>query len=387
MRRISPLPILLLLCMHATALAQDDSRYVWEFPEAADIRLPADRRWMLDDLRLEVDKVLAAGHLAPYYFNAGDLHHEGYFLHVAPGRIITTLAWAYPHLTEAQQAKVREYVAAELANPAHAPWAGPKLPWNEGAGREGLGKPKGFNFDRWWGMEGQHRPFMHTLYGLWLYAHRSGDAPAVRRHWPKIASFYVANQDKAELYGELGAHIAIARLAHQFGDEPTQKLATNNTAKCFAAGRDYAAIERLSLKYFNRLKEKRHNVLGSTHFMLLNMPPEVGRFLADHVKEPILAKHAAIQRAYPHWWLIAPPYSSWAGNIGPDCEGVGLPREIFGMVYPVERWVAAASPDTLTTFMSSGPDGLGDCHWLEPLVWTIESHGQTRWTDVRTRKP
>ena len=28
-----------------------------------------------------------------------------------------------------------------------------------------------------------------------------------------------------------------------------------------------------------------------------------------------------------------------AGNIGPDCEANGLPREIFGMVYPVERWV------------------------------------------------
>src|SRR4029453_9180740 len=88
--------------------ADDFSKYIWEFPEAAPISLPADRQWLLDNLRTEIDKVLAAGPLAPYYFNAGDLHHEGYFLYVASGRIVTTLAWAYPHLTSAQQAQVKE---------------------------------------------------------------------------------------------------------------------------------------------------------------------------------------------------------------------------------------------------------------------------------------
>src|SRR5512146_2914918 len=101
------------------APGQEFDKYVWESPAASTVRLPTDRAWLLDDLRGEVDKVLAAGHLAPYYFNAGDLHHEGYFLYVAPGRIITTLAWAYPHLTAAQQAKTRAYVARELAHPEY----------------------------------------------------------------------------------------------------------------------------------------------------------------------------------------------------------------------------------------------------------------------------
>lgn len=377
----------LLTSLTGSATAQDFSKYVWEFPEADNIQLPADRQWMLDDLRLEIDKVLSFGHLAPYYFNAGDLHHEGYFLYVAPGRIITTLAWAYPHLTAAQQAKVKEYVVRELSNPKYAPWAGPKLPWSEGTGREGLGKPKGFNFDRWWGMEGQYRPHMHTLYGLWLYGHRTGDWATINGYWPRIEQFYIGNAGKAELYGEFGAHIAIARLARRFGDEETEKLAVNAAAKCFAAGLVYAAIEKTSLKYFNRLKEQRHNVLRSTNFMLLNMAPEVGRYLGDNLKQEVLQKNDAIKRSYPHWWFIAPPYASWAGNIGPDCEGNGLPREVFGMVFPVERWVAQAPADTLAGYMTSGPDGLGDCYWLEPLVWTIEAHGQTRWTDVRRNPP
>src|SRR5258706_5567010 len=125
--------------------APDFSKYIWEYPTFTKINLPADNQWLLDDLRTEIDKILTAGHLAPYYFNAGDLHHEGYFLYVAPGRMITTLAWAYPHLTIEQQRKVKAYVTGELANPKYAPWAGAKLPWNEGTGREGLGKPAGFN--------------------------------------------------------------------------------------------------------------------------------------------------------------------------------------------------------------------------------------------------
>jgi hypothetical protein len=153
--------------------------------------------------------------------------------------------------------------------------------------------------------------------------------------------------------------------------------------KCFQAGKDYAAIEQLAPKYFNRLKEQRHNVSNSTSFMLMNTSPEVGRFLKDNVKDAVVQKNNRIKSSFPHWWFIAPPYGTWAGNIGPDCEGCGLPREVFGMVFPVERWVADATPDTLAGFMTSGPDGLGDCFWLEGLVWTIEAYGTTTWTDVR----
>ena len=361
------------------------SKYLWEFPVAASIKLPADRQWMLDDLRTEIDKVLASGHLAPYYFNAGDLHHEGYFLYVAPGRIITTLAWAYPHLKAEQQSRVKKYVADELANPNYCPWSGPKLPWNEGTGREGLGKPKSVNFDRWWGMEGQYRPALHTLYGLWLYGYRTGDWDTIRGHWPKIKEYAQAHVNNAELYGELGAHLACVRLARQFGDAEFEQLATATAERQLAAALRYDAVEDASLKYYVRLKEQHHNVRATTNFMLLNLTPEIGRFLKDQVRERVLAKNDAIKSAYRDWWLIAPPYPSWAGNIGPDCEAIGLPREVFGMVFPVERWVADATPDVLAGYMASGPDGLGDSYWLEPLVWTIEAHGQISWTDIRAR--
>lgn len=367
----------------AAISGEDFSKYVWEFPEASQIQIPADKQWMIETLREEVGKILGAGHLAPRYFNSGDLHHEGYFLYVAPGRIVTTLAWAWPHLTDEQRGKVKEYVAKELSEAKYAPWGGAKLPWNEGAGREGFDKPKAFNFDRWWGMEGQHRPSLHTFYGLWLYAHRSGDWETIKKQWDAIKKYYLEKKGAAELYSEFGAHIAVARLAHKFGDAETESAAVSAANAAFTAGLDYAGIEQASLKYFNRLKEKRHNFLRSTHFMLMNMSPETGRFLKEHVKDAVLAKNTAVKNSYPHWWLIAPAYGSWAGNIGPDCEASGLPREIFGMIYPVERWVAETPAAELAKFMSSGADGVGDCFWLEGLVGTIEAFGKVEWKDVR----
>ena len=93
-----------------------------------------------------------------------------------------------------------------------------------------------------------------------------------------------------------GAYIAIARLARKFGDEAIEKEAVANAAKYFADGLDYAATEKTSLKYFNRLKEQHHNVLRSTNFMLMNLTPEVGRYLRDHLKEAVVTKNEAIKK-------------------------------------------------------------------------------------------
>ena len=54
-------------------------------------------------LQEEVDKILQAGPLAPIRLAFGDLYWENYFQYQEPGRILTTLAWAWPYLTPDQQ--------------------------------------------------------------------------------------------------------------------------------------------------------------------------------------------------------------------------------------------------------------------------------------------
>jgi len=107
------------LCTHhmraQVALAE---AYAWHFPAPDTVRQAAD---LVAVLRQEVDYILDAGHLAPIRLAFGDLLDDNYFLYQEPGRILTTLAWAWPYLTAEQQARTLSYVEAELEHPAFAP--------------------------------------------------------------------------------------------------------------------------------------------------------------------------------------------------------------------------------------------------------------------------
>ena len=93
--------------MWAVAEAQYTA-YIWEVQHPGTISSEAQP--LITALRAEVDKILAAGHLAPLRFSGADIVNEGFWLYYEPGRVITTLAYAYPYLTSAQQALVRAYV-------------------------------------------------------------------------------------------------------------------------------------------------------------------------------------------------------------------------------------------------------------------------------------
>ncbi len=103
------------------------------------------------------------------------------------------------------------------------------------------------------------------------------------------------------------------------------------------------------------------------------------RFIKDNVKDQAIARVRRIEAVYPLWWFAQAPYfTRWTGD-----EGVGTPPELFGMCYPLERWVVETPPETLATYMRSIPTGIGDCYWLEGLVQTIESFGVLAWEKVQ----
>jgi len=96
------------------------------------------------------------------------------------------------------------------------------------------------------------------------------------------------------------------------------------------------------------------------------------------VKSAALEHHSEGLKKYARFWLREVPYGSrWTGD-----EGLGIPTELMGMVVPIERWVAGASPQTLARSTRSSPIWLGDCHWLEALIHAIEASGKTEWVEV-----
>jgi hypothetical protein len=369
--------ILLFAC---GAMAQDQAldRYIWQTYRTTQVAPSAGP--LLQELRAEVQKVLDAGPLCPLRTVYADLLQDPYFLYWQPGRIITTLAMAYPHLTPAQQARVQAYVKAELDDAERAPWCGKGfIPPDKGARREIHSFNEPLGWDRYWGMWGRHKPIMGSFYGLWLYGDRSGDWETIRRHYPQIADLYRGKNGQCDVYGTMAAHIAMSRIALRMEDQNLSQEAAGNARAALAAGRNFAEIETRAKQYWKERYEQRQAGRNYQGWMFLEMSPEIGRFLAENVKEDVLNRHESALRAYPLFWLREAPYSTrWTGD-----EGVGIPTELMGMIVPIERWVAGAPAEKLAGYARSSPIGVGDCYWLEMLVNAIEATGKTQWQDVR----
>lgn len=377
-RMIAAIALVAAVAAPLRAQQPDLDRYVRQTYRTTDI--PADAQPMIDELRAEVQKVLDAGPLAPLRAVYADIKEDMYYLYWQPGRIVTTLAYAYPYLAPEQQEAVKAYVRAELDDPARAPWAPDgHLPAAGGARREIHSYVhEGNGWDRYWGMWGVKKPITGVIYGLWLYADRTGDWDTIERHYDDLARFYAKNVNAADLYGTMGAHIAMARIARHHGDERTARLAENAAEASLRAGLDFDEIETRTQKYYAERYHERVRPRIHMGWMFLELSPEVGRFLAENVREPVLARNREGVTAYPLFWLREASYGPrWTGD-----EGKGIPTEMMGMVVPVERWVGQVPAAQLAGYMRSTPICIGDCYWLESLVHAIEASGTTTWEPV-----
>lgn len=370
-----------LLLGAVTRAAAQWEEYLWEFPLVTGISSQADPLEAI--LRSEVQAILDAGRLRPLRtFNGDQFAASGYFLYWERGRLLTTLAWAYPHLTPAQQTAARAYVEAEVADPAYAPWvSSPRhIPPATGSRREYHPANQVWNWESFWNLDGDTRPIVQALYGLWLWSYRTGDWSIVQENWTAIRNFYTANQGEANLYGTMCAHLAVARMADYLDDAATLATATANANAQFVAGLDFGFVDDQAASDYAGMYESRRASELYLGFPFLGLSPEIGRYLAAEVEVPVLARHAEGTARYPLWSLLHAPYFTyWTGGD----EGNGLPVEIVGMIAPVERWVVGASAADLAVSVRSAPAGRGDCYWLEALVQAIEAHGTLSWVDVR----
>jgi hypothetical protein len=353
------------------------TKYCWQTCRVSEVASSASN--LVGELRAEVQQILEAGPLAPLRTVYADLEQDPYFLYWQGGRIVTTLAYAWPHLDAVQQAAVKQYVRAELADERRAPWT-PKgfMPPDQGARRErhGFHEPRGW--DRYWGMWGAKKPAMGSFYGLWLYADRSGDWDCLKLHYPEITQLYLRKAGQGGLYGTMGAHLAMARMARHFEDAPTLRLAVSNAAAAFQTGTNFAAVEAATQTYWKERYEPRQRRLVYQGWMFLDLCPEVGRYLGEHVRSEVLERHQEGLKKYPLFWLREAPYwTRWTGD-----EGVGLPTELMGMIVPVDRWVAGAPAETLARYTRSAPLCRGDCYWIEMLIQAIEATGKTEWVEI-----
>ena len=351
-------------------------KYLWETPRVTNIDGIATAD-LVAELQREVDKILDRPPLAPLRLSYADIPYEAYWLYYERGRIVTTLSYAYPHVTTQQRKQICQYVRNLLSNPQHAPYEEGILRPMDGVSRALHGQliPEGRYISDY-----GHCPTLHVLYGLWLYGDRSGDWQAVEPYWTQIKTRYLRGLEEPRLYGQMGAHIAMARLAKRFHDAELLAQAEQALAKDLEEGKDISRIvNRLDRTRFAHFREPRNRgSFPGDCWIFLDACPEILRYLNDTQRDEVLHRIDAIKGRYPFWWLHQAPYfTRWTGD-----EGVGVTPELIGVVFPVERWIAKTEPRELAKFMRSTPVGIGDCYWLESLVQAIEAFGDLAWKNV-----
>jgi hypothetical protein len=376
----------------------DFDRYAWEFPSTTAI--PPDQ---VADLKLQlteqIDVILAAGNLTPWRVNHADEFSDAYFVYLEPGRIITTLAWAYPHLAADRQIAVKNYVHEQFASGTFAPWNLGRLSADVAGTRREFHP---INHIANWNPNWQSaRPTIQSLYGAWLWAYRANDFKSIKPYWSSITNCYQAKLSQADIYSTMSAHVALLRLAEAFGDAGMKAAAFLNLSNNLQMGLNFNGDPsintdqaRMSQVEKNTLRMYLANNNGGLYWpkqngsiyrgmMFFSISPEIGRYLAENVKEQTLLRHNYGKSRFPLWWMVDAPYfqRDYTGD-----EGIGLVQpEMMGMLFPVEKWVVGADAPTLAGYLASAPSCRGDCVWIEALVQTIEAFGVNRWTDVRSK--
>lgn len=380
--------ILLLSTWQLRVFGQIDlTMYLWEFPVPQDFSPDQE---LVAILQAETDKIIQSGDLfyRPIMCRYSDQIYDHFFLYQEPGRILHTLAMAYPYLTTTQQQSVRNMAHALFADAVHQPWAATAPPRSAGKQREW------FPYNEIWGEDsdfGLYRPAIQSVYSIWLYFYTTSDTIGIAPYYEQIKSFYTnkvnTGIDPGNLYGTMGAHIGMARLAHVFNDQQQISFATNRLDNALENGLDIHYVDSMAFyglqgwnaPYAPEYHERRDNWIYRGQ-IFLGLTPEIGRYLKNELFEAIAERHQWALSRFPLWWIRQSPYfTRWTGD-----EGVGIPSEIFGMIMPIEKWVMNQHFEQMKAVMQSAPLADADAYWLESLVLAIESDATAQWTDVRT---
>lgn len=358
------------------------ARYVDEYPLTVGISPAADD--LRAELQDEIGKMLAAGRLAPLRIHYADAIYEGYFVYTETLRDLITIGAAYPYLTPVQQTAARAFVRTQCMYAIW--WKMLEDPPTNGKRRE-LYETRDpmHGWAHRYGMDVQTRPRVAGLIGLELYARRANDWALISNYWDNIKDFFSRPEMyggwsgyHGDLYGTLGAPLAMARMARVMGDDPAFRDATNRLAQQLIQHLNFPAImARSTNRYYEFFSSARAANLVYQGWLFLNITPEICRFIDDHVnvRSAALAHVDAGKRQYPLWWLHQAPYwTRWTGD-----EGMGLSPEIIGMIFPLERWVRRTPASQLRRWLSA-PVGRGDCYYIEALINALEAHGTTVWT-------
>lgn len=231
-----------------------------------------------EKLAREIDKVLAAGPLAPHQWPFGEmgsgLYFSTYFHN--PGEALVTLAWALPHLDDGRAAKLRAYLRGEFreASPFKDHWWG-DLKNRRGAPRERY--PLDVQFPKW---IGGTTFSLHNLYAASLYAEVAAEKGEIAGIWARSKEYLEAHFRRAAVEWDYTERLRFP-VRHDWGPHHT-----------FLTHRDHPAAESRYESFNSRL----NGLIG-----YVRLARRSGDDAAAERGTCWLARHLALRHAQIHF--------------------------------------------------------------------------------------
>lgn len=391
-RHLSRLGCLITLFVFAVSqsFAQTYQTYVYEFPQPKNIQAPTNLSNKLDK---EIEKVISAGHLAPFRALYGETSVRYYW--IRRFETIYALSLAYPYVNESLKPQLLTYLRTELqqypvwttsyGNQFLKPSVGTSRNIDLHLSKSQMDSETG-GYEYWYA----GWPKLFGVYTLWVYANNTGDWQYIDQNWSSIKNFYSSNRGEiTQYYQSISGAIGMARLARMkpTPDDSAYQQALTDVSNGLQAGQNFNTFAQTALTTFYDpgAWARSRSYLGFVHQY---QTPEIIRFINDtpSLKATILddSNEFSISQGFsrtPLWYMAQSPH--WSGWYG---EGWSNNYSIRSWLFPYHRWLLKTPPQTLAQMVDVPDAPIGDNYYLANLVSAIEAHGQTCWVDIRTNQ-
>ncbi len=341
-------------------------------------------------LEKEIQKIVAAGHLRPGYYNAGQFNGiypelSDYFSN--PGDTLYTLSAAYPHLSPTLQQQVKTYLQNEFSA-YFDPVMYASIGWAEGVGREAMPLPPEVSADL------THLPKstavdvnawswrypQYNFYAMWKYAQivpgdarriydlaksrlqlpAGGDADFYQRR-PWVHNGYIAGYTGFLKLQELaGMTTADSQLRMQVTNELNRLLQLR--VSDFSRDSYYTEVPFYQRRTLNVAR----------NFMLLT--PELGDYLNLHALSQMRAAIDEYNSVGPYWFV-----SRYTASIG---ESTMQNLYDYPAMFQARAYILKAPREELTKYLDVPAFERGDLFYLQNLVAAIEAPSSSASTSM-----
>ena len=355
------------------------SEYVWDEPLRP---VPYPDAELVARLEKEVQAIVNAGHLAPFFIERGfttpqgipgdSAHPEeglvkfgpsGNVYWFDPGELVYTLSLAYPYLADHLKSQVRAYLRNEMNRypPLEAlPWPARETWLVDGTRRESYSVTILPNV---WPPPA---PPLSTLYALWAYADATGDWAYLEDHWSQINALFDQKKGEVDSYAAISGAIGYARIAAHLGHAAAAHEGESVAVAAMTAGQDWAAfLETANVRY----PDTRDSTTGLRAPVFFGLVPEVGCYLRDTSGDTVTAYLDTLTDYYDGAFLW---YVTRLGLQTEPGESSFHGPELAWSVFLAQAYMQDLDQTGLRSYLDR-PWGLGDLFYLQKLVATIEA--------------